>query len=55
MSDYGDRYACGAIDDAGQKVFVGAGLGTSILPIRFGAPPDIWLITLVPARAELQD
>jgi len=47
LSRYGDRFACGAIDDAGQKVFVGAGLGTSIMPLRFGAPPDVWVITLV--------
>ncbi len=45
-SSFGDRYACGAIDDKGQRVFVGAGLGTSILPLRYGAPPDVWLVTL---------
>jgi predicted MPP superfamily phosphohydrolase len=45
-SSYGDRYACGAIDDGGQPVFVGAGLGTSLLPLRYGAPPDVWLVTL---------
>ncbi len=45
-SDYDDRFACGEIDDRGQKVFVGAGLGTSILPLRYGVPPDVWLITL---------
>lgn len=49
MSRFGDRYACGAIDDAAGKVFIGAGLGTSILPLRFGAPPDVWLVTLRPA------
>ena len=46
VSRYGDRFACGLIDDKGQKVVVGAGLGTSILPLRYGAPPDVWLITL---------
>lgn len=49
VSRYGNRFACGAINDAGQRVFVGAGLGTSILPLRFGAPPDAWLVTLGPA------
>jgi predicted MPP superfamily phosphohydrolase len=49
MSRYGERFACGAIEDGGQKVFVGAGLGTSILPLRFGAPPDVWLVTLRPS------
>jgi uncharacterized protein len=48
VSRYGDRFACGAIDDRGQRVFVGAGLGTSILPLRFGVPPDAWLVTLGP-------
>lgn len=46
LSRYGDRFACGAIDDAGQRIFVGAGLGTSIIPLRFGAVPDVWLVTL---------
>jgi uncharacterized protein len=46
VSRYGSRFACGAINDAGQRVFVGAGLGTSILPLRYGAPPDAWLVTL---------
>ena len=46
MSRYGNRFACGAIADRGQAVFVAAGLGTSILPLRFGAPPDVWLVRL---------
>ncbi len=50
MSRYDDRFACGKIFDGGQSIFVGAGLGTSILPLRFGAPPDVWLVTLKPAR-----
>lgn len=51
VSRYGDRFACGDIDDKGQRVFVGAGLGTSILPLRFNTPPDAWLITLKPTVA----
>ena len=45
-SKHGDRFACGRIDGEGQPIFVGAGLGTSILPLRYGAPPDVWLLTL---------
>lgn len=45
-SKYGDRFGCGAMTDGGQKIFVGAGLGTSILPLRYGVPPDVWLVTL---------
>jgi predicted MPP superfamily phosphohydrolase len=36
--------------DHGQKIFVGAGLGTSIVPLRYGVPPDVWLVTLGPRR-----
>jgi predicted MPP superfamily phosphohydrolase len=48
MSEYGERYACGRIDEAGRTVIVSAGLGTSILPLRLGAVPDMWLVTLGP-------
>ena len=50
MSEHGERYACGRIDENGRTLVVGAGLGTSILPIRFGVPPDLWLVTLGPER-----
>lgn len=45
-SNYGDRFRCGAIRDQGRAVVVSGGLGTSVLPFRFGAPPDWWLVTL---------
>lgn len=45
-SRYGERFACGLIRDRGQAVVVSAGLGTSIVPLRYGVPPDLWLITL---------
>lgn len=48
MSDYGERYACGVIREEGKTLIVSAGLGTSILPLRLGAPPDLWLVTLGP-------
>lgn len=51
VSRYGDRFACGDIRDGKQRVFVGAGLGTSILPLRFNTPPDVWLLTLGPVKA----
>ncbi len=46
LSKYGTRYACGRIDKDGKTLFVGAGIGTSILPLRLGAVPDMWLITV---------
>lgn len=48
MSDHGDRYACGMIREGDRTTIVGAGLGTSLLPLRFGAPPDWWLVEIGP-------
>ncbi len=42
----GRKYAYGRIDLGGIQAFVTAGIGTSILPARFRAPPEIVLITL---------
>lgn len=44
MSRYGERYACGLVREKGKILVVSAGLGTSIMPIRIGAPPDYWLL-----------
>ena len=46
-SDYGRRYACGVYRVGAKLLLVTAGLGTSHLPVRIGAPPDIWLISIV--------
>jgi predicted MPP superfamily phosphohydrolase len=40
------NYGCGRIDEGGKTLFVSAGIGTSILPVRFLNPPEIVLITL---------
>jgi predicted MPP superfamily phosphohydrolase len=45
-SNYGERYACGLIREKARTIIVTAGLGTSMLPIRIGAPPDMWKITI---------
>lgn len=50
-SRHGKRYACGRFDERGRTLIVGAGLGTSVLPFRIGAAPDMWLIHLGPASA----
>jgi uncharacterized protein len=52
MSRYGERYACGLVRERGRILIVSAGLGTSILPLRIGAPPDLWVLDLGPRRAE---
>ena len=46
MSDYGQRYACGRVDEHGKSLFVGAGLGTSLAPVRLFTQPEMWLNTL---------
>jgi predicted MPP superfamily phosphohydrolase len=45
-SRYGRRFACGVIREGGGTLIVGAGIGTSILPLRFGVPPDFWVIDI---------
>jgi uncharacterized protein len=45
-SKYGQRYAMGHVVENGRHLFVGGGVGTSILPVRFRVPPEVVLITL---------
>jgi predicted MPP superfamily phosphohydrolase len=45
-SKYGQRYRYGHIIEDGRNLIVSSGLGCSKLPIRFGAPPEIVLVTL---------
>lgn len=40
------RYACRLVREDGKTLYVTAGVGTSILPVRFLNPPEIVLITL---------
>ena len=47
-SDHGRRYVCGIVREGGKTLVVGAGIGTSIMPLRLGAPPDLWLLELGP-------
>lgn len=46
LSDYGDRYGCGRVDERGNTVITGAGLGTSLIWIRLFARPEIWILEL---------
>lgn len=45
-----ERWACGVYDVGGRKLFVTGGVGVSILPVRFRAPPEIVILTLRAAR-----
>lgn len=47
VSRYQDRYRCGIIREGPRTVIVTGGVGGS-LPLRFNAPPDLWLLTLGP-------
>ena len=40
------RYGCRLVEENGARMYVTAGIGTSILPVRFLNPPEIVLITL---------
>jgi predicted MPP superfamily phosphohydrolase len=50
VSDYGARFECGLVRENGRTLIVTAGLGTSGLPLRLGAAPDLWLVTVGPKR-----
>jgi predicted MPP superfamily phosphohydrolase len=50
-SRYGNRYAYGHVVEAGRHLIVSGGLGTSILPLRLGVPPEIVLLELGAAQA----
>ena len=42
----GDRYSRGYIFENNHHLFVTTGIGTSIMPVRFGVTPEIVLLTL---------
>jgi uncharacterized protein len=45
-SGYGQKYAKGLIEERGVSLFVTSGIGTSLLPVRFGVPPEISVLTI---------
>ena len=48
-SRYGSKYARGLVQGPICPVYVSRGIGTTMLPLRFGVPPEIALIELVGA------
>ncbi|MEL7196673.1 MAG: metallophosphoesterase [Pseudomonadota bacterium] len=48
MSDYGNKYACGVMEENGKILITSAGLGTSLLPIRLFTHPEIWVVEVGP-------
>lgn len=45
-SAFGGRYAYGHIVEEGRHLIVSGGLGCSVLPVRFGVPPEIVVVDL---------
>jgi predicted MPP superfamily phosphohydrolase len=45
-SRYGARFAYGHVNEGGRDLIVSGGLGTSIVPVRVGVPPEIVQIEL---------
>ena len=45
-SAYGNRFAYGHIVEEGRHLLVSGGLGCSIIPVRFGVPPEITVVDL---------
>jgi predicted MPP superfamily phosphohydrolase len=43
-------YNAGEYVEGGRHLFVTTGIGTSIVPVRFGMPPEIVILTISPAR-----
>lgn len=41
-----ERWPCGRYQDGGRQLYVTGGVGESILPVRFRAPPEIVIVTL---------
>lgn len=48
QSRFGKRYACGVVREGARVSVITAGLGTSSAPIRFAAPPDLWVLEVGP-------
>jgi len=45
-SEFGERYERGHVFENNHHLFVTTGIGTSIMPVRFGVTPEIVLLTL---------
>jgi uncharacterized protein len=45
-SAYGERFAYGHIVEGGRNMIVSSGLGVTGIPVRFGVPPEIAIVTV---------
>jgi predicted MPP superfamily phosphohydrolase len=53
-SAYGQRFVGGPIVEGGRHLFVNTGLGTSIIPVRWGVVPEVSLLLLRSKSARLR-
>jgi predicted MPP superfamily phosphohydrolase len=53
-SRYGARYRDGLVVEGGRHLYVTAGVGTSLLPLRFLKPPEVVVLTLRPGAPTRQ-
>ncbi len=51
-SRFGERYAGGHVIEGGRHLYITTGVGTSRWPVRVGAPPEVVLLKLRPARPD---
>ncbi|QNA86040.1 phosphohydrolase [Sphingomonas sp. So64.6b] len=51
MIDHREQFPCGISHQGHHAMIVTGGVGTSILPMRIGAPPEMWVVTLGPRDA----
>jgi predicted MPP superfamily phosphohydrolase len=49
-SKFRQRFAYGLVEERNRKLFVTGGVGTSIVPVRFGVKPEIAILTLIPEK-----
>lgn len=45
-SKYGQKYKAGLVRDGLRQTYITRGIGTLMLPVRFGAPPEATVLTL---------
>jgi hypothetical protein len=48
-SRFGNRYAWGLVEEGGRALVVSGGIGHSMVPVRFGMPSEIAVVTLAAA------
>lgn len=46
VSEGARRWPCGLYEERGRRLYVSGGVGVSVLPARFGQPPEIAVVTL---------